>query len=116
VSHLSETCEATISRCRRGHVAVSTLRAQFVVDNGSDGFDLHQLDTGAFIRTLSTGLPTWRQPKQVTFVDNSQLVVAGSDHGAIYVFDRKTGARLEVLRHSKDGLVQTVAVRRPLQT
>ena len=33
-----------------------------------------------------------------------------SDHGAVYVFDRKTGKPLEVLHHADKGLVQTITV------
>jgi hypothetical protein len=33
-----------------------------------------------------------------------------SDHGLIYVFDRKTGNILDVLRHADEGLVQTITM------
>jgi hypothetical protein len=95
---------------RRGGSAVCTTRSQFVVDNGTDGFDLHHLDTGAFIRTLGTGQLTRRVPKQVAFTEESGLVVGGSDHGAVYLWDRRTGIRSGVLRHADRGLVQTIAV------
>jgi hypothetical protein len=36
--------------------------------------------------------------------------VGGSDHGLVYVFDRKTGNVLDVLRHADQGLVQTITV------
>ena len=36
--------------------------------------------------------------------------MGGSDHGVIYVFDRKTGERLDCLQHSGSGLVQTIVV------
>lgn len=82
-----------------------------MVDNVTDGFDLHQTDDGAFVRTFSTGVATRRVPKQVAFTEDSQVVVGGSDHGSVYVFDRKSGTRLDVLQHSSSGLVQTIAVR-----
>jgi len=85
-------------------------RNQFVVDNAYDGFDLHQIEDGAYVRTFKTGLVTSRKPKQVLFGENSQVVVGGSDHGAVYVFDRKSGNKLDVLRHSEKGLVQIVTV------
>jgi len=80
------------------------------VDNATDGFDLHHLDSGAYIRTMSTGKPIWRLPKQVAFAEESKIVVGGSDHGAVYVFDARLGLQSEVLRHSDGGLVQTIAV------
>ena len=37
-------------------------------------------------------------------------MVGGSDHGAVYVFDRETGGPVDLLRHSDRGLVQTLTV------
>lgn len=84
---------------------------QFVVDNVSDGFDLHNIEDGAFIRTFKTGDHIRPVPKNVLFAENSQLIIGGSDHGYVYIFDRKSGRKLAALRHSDKGLVQTVAVR-----
>ena len=63
---------------------------QFVVDNAFDGFDLYQLDKGKahLLRNFPTGTPTMRTPKQVTFCEEGRVVVGGSDHGVMYVFDR----------------------------
>ena len=72
-----------------------------MVDNTIDGFSLHQLDTGAYIRTFSTGTPIKGMPKQVAFGEACQIIVGGSDHSAVYVFDRRTGQRLDVLRHAE---------------
>lgn len=82
-----------------------------MVDNASDGFDLYHLDTGSFIRNFPTGMPTKRYPKQVEFGEDSRVVIGGSDHGCVYVFDRKTGSVLDILRHADQGLVQTITVR-----
>ena len=50
-------------------------------------------------------------PKQVAFGEDCQIIVGGSDHGAVYVFDRRMGQRLDILRHAETGLVQTIAAR-----
>jgi hypothetical protein len=81
-----------------------------VVDN-SEGFDMHRLDSGQYIRTLSTGYPLWRLPKQVIFAEDATIIVGGSDHGAIYLWDRRSGVLLAKLAHADQGLVQTVTVR-----
>ena len=94
-----------------GNAAVSIRRNQFVVDNARNGFDLHQLDNAAYVRTFPTGNPTKLVPKQVAFVEDSRVVVGGSDHRAVYVFDCKTGRPLQVLHHADKGLVQTITVR-----
>ena len=82
-----------------------------MVDNARSGFDLYQLDNGAYIRTFPTGNPNRLLPKQVAFGEDSKVVIGGSDHGAVYVFDRKTGKPLQVLHHADRGLVQTITVR-----
>jgi hypothetical protein len=44
------------------------------------------------------------------FSEDFKTVVGGSNHGAVYVFDRKWGVRLHVLHHADSGMVQTVTV------
>ena len=80
-----------------------------VVDNVDGGFSLYHLDSLEPLQTLSTDKPAIRKSKQVTFAGNNRVVVGGSDHGSIYVFDRKTEALFDVLRH-RGRLVQTVVV------
>jgi hypothetical protein len=82
-----------------------------VADNANDGFNVHRLDDGAYIRTLHTDVETKSLPRQVAFAEETRVVVGGSCNGVVYVFDRKTGTRLEILRHAKGGLIQTIAVR-----
>jgi hypothetical protein len=80
-----------------------------VLDNGTN-FALHDLQTGMLIRTFSAGTPIKRFPKQVIFAEDDTVIVGGSDHGAVYVFDRKMGVILDTMAHSKRGLVQTITV------
>jgi hypothetical protein len=81
-----------------------------VVDNATNGFDIHNLDDGTLMTTFETGQPIQRRPKQVAFAEGSKLVVCGSDRGVVYLFDRQSGALVGQLKHAKDGLVQTIAV------
>jgi hypothetical protein len=39
------------------------------------------------------------------------VVVGGSDHGTVYVFDRKTASIVQLLQHSDCNMVQTITVR-----
>lgn len=80
------------------------------MDNVCDGFDLHQLDNGAYIRTFLTGDAKSVVPKQVIFSEDTKVVIGGSDHGKVYIFDRRTGKVFQVLDHGSTGLVQTVMV------
>ncbi|OJT06782.1 hypothetical protein TRAPUB_2365 [Trametes pubescens] len=92
-----------------GHASIHAKQQLVVVDNVGSGFDVWSLNGGTHQRTFPTGKPTRFLPRQVDFVDGAQAIVGGSDHGAVYVFDRKTGAPLDVLRHAQQGPVQTIA-------
>jgi hypothetical protein len=46
----------------------------------------------------------------VKFGEKGQVVVGGSDHGIVYVFDRMTGNKLAELKAAEQGMVQTVTV------
>ena len=54
-----------------------------------------------------------RYPKQVSFGEDGTVLVGGSDHGAVYIFDTATGCPLDLLRHSDRDLVQTITVGQP---
>jgi hypothetical protein len=81
-----------------------------VIDTGTGGFNLHETEDCVFVRNFATGTPIRRHPKQVTFGENGQVVVGGSDHGIVYVFDRMTGNKLAELKAAEQGMVQTVMV------
>jgi hypothetical protein len=76
---------------------------------------LYQLDSGRWKRNFPTGAPIHRSPKHVAFGEDFKTVVGGSDHGAVYVFDRKKGVQIQVLQHLDKGMVQTVTVREPAE-
>lgn len=37
-------------------------------------------------------------------------MVGGSDHGIVYVFDRRSGENLDEIPHANGGIVQTISV------
>src|ERR1700730_14375156 len=94
----------------RGSAAVDVARNEIVIDNVFNGFDAHQLDSGTWRRTFATKSPTRKLPKQVAFGELCGVVGGGSDHGAVYVFDRKTAATVQILQHSDSTMVQTITV------
>jgi WD40 repeat protein len=49
-------------------------------------------------------------PKGVCFADDARIIVTGSDHGLVYVFDRKSGRCLDTLKHANEGGVQTITM------
>lgn len=95
---------------RSGWTACDNRRNLVAIDNVGDGFSLHRADTVECLRNFPTGTPTRRVCKQVVFGEDGKVIIGGSDHGSVYIFDRKTGTPIEVLRHALKGLVQAVAV------
>ena len=82
----------------------------FAMDNVTKGYPLYSLEDMKFLHEYPTGKPTKRFPKQVEFGEEGRILVGGSDHGTIYVFDRKTGLVMDTLNHEDDGLAQAVTV------
>ncbi|KIO00337.1 hypothetical protein M404DRAFT_29718 [Pisolithus tinctorius Marx 270] len=96
-----------------GSAAVHLKKGLFVIDNATNGFTMYHLDGARSIRTFLTDLPpSLAVPKQVGFGEDAKVVIGGSDSGCVYIFDRKTGAGIETLRHTNSTLVQTIAVSR----
>lgn len=95
-----------------GCAAVSVHKGLVVIDNAQNGFCLYQLETPSRgpIRTFLVDPPKIQVPKQVTFGEETQIVVGGSDNGSVYIFEHKTGQLLETLQHANSGLVQTISV------
>ena len=93
-----------------GNAAVDIDRKICVVDNLENGFDLYKMDSGVFVKTFITKHVVKTHPKCVVFADRSRLVIGGSDHGRVYVFERKTGQLLKTLTHARKGGVETIAV------
>jgi hypothetical protein len=95
----------------RGHIAYCARRGQFVMDNAIDGFDMFQLDGGVkLLRKFITKTVDVRTPKQVVFCEEGKALVGGSDHGLVYVFDRRSGEGIDEIPHADGGMVQTVSV------
>ncbi|KAI5995113.1 WD40-repeat-containing domain protein [Pisolithus albus] len=100
------------NRCQSviGSAAVNFKKGIFIVDNAADGFTMYRLESGQPIRTFTMNLASIPVPKQVAFGEESKVAIGGSDTGCVYVFNRRTGALIETLRHTNSILVQTIAV------
>jgi outer membrane protein assembly factor BamB len=104
----------TILTTSSGSIAYCSRQNEFVIDNVLDGFDLYRLDTvrAQWLRSFRTSQLTVRMHKQVTFCEDDEVVVGGSDHGKVYAFDRRSGQSLDELPHEDGGMVQTISVSR----
>jgi len=94
-----------------GNAAVDLSKRMVVVDNVSDGMDIYNLDTAEYMATFLTKRTSAKVfPKTVAFANQSRAVVGGSDHGIVYIFDRKTSHVIHSLEYAKQGGVETLAV------
>ena len=91
-------------------MAINYDQGLFAIDNVAQGFSLYMLEDMQFLHEYLTGKLTKCFPKQVEFGEDSHVLVGGSDHGTIYVFDRKTALVVETLQHEDDGLSQALTV------
>lgn len=82
----------------------------FCVDDPLQGVGLYRLDSGARIRTYSVAAKKTPRPRQVTFAEDCSIILSGSDHGAIYSFDRRSAQTIDVLKAGNDR-VQAMTVR-----
>ena len=97
----------------RGHADIDMTRRTCVIDTVTQGFFVYNIrgGTARFLSHLPTGTVKKRIPKAVKFFDKSRMVVGGSDHGFIYIFQTNTGAVLHRLQHTSNGGAEVVAVR-----
>ena len=93
-----------------GSATVDSKSQLVVIDNVRTGFDLWDLSNDTHLQTFPTGKPTRYLPRKVAFAEGGKTIICGSDHGLVFVFDRQTGAPLDVLQHATGNLSQTVAV------
>ena len=91
-------------------MAINYDRGLFAVDNVAQGFSLYTLEDTWFLHEYPTGRPTKQFPKQVGFDEDCRVLVGGSDHGTIYMFDRKTWLVVETLHHEDNRLSQALVV------
>ncbi|KIK79351.1 hypothetical protein PAXRUDRAFT_161489, partial [Paxillus rubicundulus Ve08.2h10] len=87
-----------------GGVMLHDKQLVFAINNVTDGFSLHSVETRRLIRSYSTRL-TVCKPKQVAFGEKGFIIIEGSESRVVYVFDHKTGHLIQMLHHVNEGLV-----------
>ncbi|RDB28137.1 hypothetical protein Hypma_001403 [Hypsizygus marmoreus] len=92
-----------------GNAAVNARRGVFCIDDPLQGAALYRLDSGARIRTYPVGMEKPPRPRQVTFAEDCSVILSGSDHGVVYVFDRRSGEVLDKLKVGDDRIQATTA-------
>lgn len=82
----------------------------FCIDDPAQGAALYRLHSGARVKTYPVSVTRSMRERQVVFAEDCSLIVIGSDHGSVYVFDRRSGDVLDKLEISGGNWVQTVTV------
>ncbi|KAF8233894.1 hypothetical protein L208DRAFT_1264379 [Tricholoma matsutake] len=72
----------------------------FCIDDPTQEVALYQLNTFPITRSI--------RPQQVSFSEDCRAIVSGSDHGIVYVFNRRSGEVVDKLRMDPDDWVQTI--------
>ena len=80
------------------------------MDDPSSGTNLYRLDNRKRIKTFPVKVTKRKRVRQVTFSEGTTMLVSGSDHGIVYVFDRRNGEVLDELEVDSGEWVQTVTV------
>jgi hypothetical protein len=83
----------------------------FIIDDPSQGAVLHRFQSKARVRTYNVKVAKTMRVRQVVFAEDCRCIVIGSDHGKVYVFDRRSGEIIDELEMSANSWVQTVTVR-----
>ncbi|KAJ7763357.1 WD40-repeat-containing domain protein [Mycena metata] len=92
-----------------GDIALDNRKNVLCMDDPSSGTNLYRLDDHTRVKTFSVPVTKQSRLRQVALLEECKYVVSGSDHGIVYVFDRRSGNIIEVLRVDAREWVQTVA-------
>ncbi|KAJ3979681.1 hypothetical protein F5890DRAFT_1634821 [Lentinula detonsa] len=91
-----------------GHAAMNVKEDTLIIDDVSQGVAVFKLSTTDRLRTFNVPLAT-RRLRSVAFHDGNSAIISGSDHGKIYIFDRRTGDVIDTIDIGIKDWVQSVA-------
>ncbi|KAJ7602038.1 hypothetical protein DFH06DRAFT_1351722 [Mycena polygramma] len=94
-----------------GNAVVDSRKKSMCIDDPSSGVNVHRLEDNGQSKVKSFPIPVKKKmrPRGVCYVNQCSEIVSGSDHGVIYVFDRRSGEIVDELRIDPEEWVQTVA-------
>ncbi|KAF8831958.1 hypothetical protein HHX47_DHR1001263 [Lentinula edodes] len=78
-----------------------------ILDDVAQGIALYRLSTSERVRTFPVP-SSQRRSRNVAFHDGGSALVSGSDHGNVYIFDRRTGDILDTINMGVKDWVQSV--------
>ncbi|KAK0458333.1 WD40-repeat-containing domain protein [Desarmillaria tabescens] len=93
--------------CPRGNTAMDCEKDVFCLDDPAQDVALYQLSDGVRVKTFPIGATKVPRPRQVAFAENCRAIVSGSDHGIVYVFERRD-SNVHQLDTGTEDHIQTV--------
>ncbi|KAJ7760297.1 WD40-repeat-containing domain protein [Mycena maculata] len=95
-----------------GDIALDVRKGVLCMDEPSSGTNLYRLEEHKYtrVKTFPIAVTKRQRIRQVDFLDECKFIISGSDHGVVYVFDRRSGEIVDELRVDPHEWVQTVAV------
>ncbi|KAJ7876640.1 hypothetical protein B0H13DRAFT_1558635, partial [Mycena leptocephala] len=93
-----------------GDIALDVRKGVLCMDEPSSGTNLYRLEDHTRVKTFPVAVTKQKRVRQVDFLDECKFIVSGSDHGIVYVFNRRSGDIVDELRVDPREWVQTVAV------
>ncbi|KAF4611959.1 hypothetical protein D9613_004307 [Agrocybe pediades] len=100
--------------CRIGNVSANLRRGVFCLDDPAQGVALYRYSSWDRVRTYAVAVEKSMRPRQISFVEDCKFILSGSDHGAVYLFDRRSGNMVDELR-SGTGRVQALTATEHLE-
>ncbi|KAJ7025876.1 hypothetical protein C8F04DRAFT_1298724 [Mycena alexandri] len=90
-------------------IAIDNRKNVLCMDDPSSGTNLYRLEDHTHVKTFPVPVTKHTRLRQVDFLGECQFIVSGSDHGLVYVFDRRSGDTVDELKVDPHEGVQTVA-------
>ncbi|KAJ7334608.1 WD40-repeat-containing domain protein [Mycena albidolilacea] len=92
-----------------GDIALDVRKGVVIMDEPSSGTNLYCLEDHTHVKTFAVGVTKQKRLRQVDFLEECKFIVSRSDHGIVYVFDRRSGEIVDKLRVDPCEWVQTIA-------
>ncbi|KAJ7700188.1 WD40-repeat-containing domain protein [Mycena olivaceomarginata] len=92
-----------------GDIALDVRKGVLIMDEPSLGTNLYRLEDHTRVKTFPVAVTKQKRLRQVDFLEECKFIVSGSDHGIVYVFDRRSGEIVDELRVDPREWVQTIA-------
>ncbi|RDB21245.1 hypothetical protein Hypma_011328 [Hypsizygus marmoreus] len=93
--------------CCSGNAVINARQEVFCIDDPLQGVALYRLDSGAHTCTYPIAVKKSLKPRQVTFTEDCSVILCSSDHGTVYVFDRRSGDVVDKLKIGNDRIQAT---------